>query len=204
MPAKRSFALGWKMPEYMKLLPKFFDRCEASRYFLIQADEPKGPQNWYARASLNEFKSALDLIMTDMKAIGLDKEWRRSEEKVQLENDLIIKMIRGCRGLSFHAGSVDTRLTEKVVRIVGSEESGLGTVKSLFVDGMGEQAKEVRPKLTSDEIRQITEIEDGIPLFMLLAECYKQAQIFLENFLVDHGRLDIAESNKFWKIDAPI
>lgn len=199
MPEESFFPLNWKMPEYMKLLPRFFDRYEASRYFLIQADEPNRPKTWYARASLNEFKSALDLIKSDMKTIGLGIEWKRSEEKIQLENDIIIKMISRCRDLSFHVGSVDTKIKERVLRIIGPEESRLSTFKTLFVDGMCEQAKNPRLKLTSDEIRQITEIEDGIPLFMLLAECYKKTHMFLENFLADYGKLDIIESNKFWE-----
>ena len=198
MPEKYFFQFDWKLPQYMKVLIRFFDRCEASRYFLIQAGEPSKPQAWYARASLNEFKSALDLIKSDMKAIGLGNEWKRSEEKIQLENNLIIKMTSRCRDLSFHVGSVDTKIKERVVRIIGSEESRLSTFKTLFVDGMCKQAKNPRLKLTSDEIRQIIEIEDGIPLFMLLAECYKTTHLILENFLAEHGRLNTAETEKFW------
>ena len=199
MPEKYFFQLEWKLPEYMKVLTRFFDRCEASRYFLIQTEEPSNPQAWYARASLNEFKSALDLIGVDMKAIGLGKEWARSKEKEQLRNNLIIKMISRCRDLSFHTGSVDTKIKERVVRTIGLEESRLSTFQDLFIDGMCEQAKSLRPKLTSNEIKQIAEIEDGIPLFMLLAECYKTTHVILENFLADHGKLDDTETQKFWE-----
>lgn len=197
MPEKYFFQFEWKLPEYMKALTRFFDRCKASRYFLIQAQEPGNPQAWYARASLNEFKSALDLIGVDMKAIDLVKEWAISKEMEQLRNNLIIKMISRCRDLSFHNGSVDTKIKERVVRIIGLEESRLRPFQTLFIDGMCEQAKSLRPKLTSNEIKQIAEIEDGIPLFMLMAESYKTTYIILENFLADRGKLDDTETQNF-------
>ena len=200
MSERRYFCLEFELPPYMKILPTVFDRCKASRYFLIHADEnPESNEaSWYARASLNEFKSALDLIGLDMKAIHLSSEWAQSSERKELKDDLAIKMLRCCRNLSFHAGSITTKTKERTLRIIGPEESRLSTFKTLFVDGMCNQVANARLKLTPDELIEISEIEDSIPLFMILAECYKILGIFLENFLLSHGKLDVAECEKFW------
>ncbi|MDD4860250.1 MAG: hypothetical protein PHR56_08655 [Dehalococcoidales bacterium] len=197
-----TFPFEWEIPIYMKIMPKFYDRYEASQYFHIKAEDFKDDldhQVWYARASLNEFKSALDVIGTDMKAIGLDKQWRASEENRQLMDHLIIKMISHCRGLSFHTGKVDIRTKERMLRVIGHEESRLSTFKTLFIDGMREQLNNTRLKLTQDEKSEIEEIEDGIPLFIIIAKCYKITHLSLEKFLLDNGRLDTTASKKFWE-----
>jgi len=194
------FRLEFWLPQYMKVLPNIFDRCEASRYFLIQATED--PENrkaaWYARASLNEFKSALDLIDVDVKAIGLKRSWAESAYKKELEADLIIRMVKRCRNLSFHVASVTTITKERTLRIISEDESRLSTLKTLFIDGMKNQGENPRLKLSPDELRDIAEIEENIPLFMILSECYATTSIYLENFLTEYEKLDIAESKKFW------
>lgn len=195
-----SFRLEFRLPEYLKILPNVFDRCEASRYFLIQATEDPHSKRavWYARASLNEFKSAMDLIPVDIKAIYLKTEWEKSTYKKELECDLIIRMTKVCRDLSFHVASITSMPKESMVRIIGPDESYVSTEKTLFIDGMRKQSQNRRLKLSLEELREISEIEDTIPLYMILAQCYATTSIFLENFLIEHGKLDIEESKKFW------
>ena len=199
-PNRYFFRLEFHLPEYLKILPNVFDRCEASRYFLIQATEDPHSKRavWYARASLNEFKSAMDLIPLDINAIDLKTEWVKSAYKLELERDLIIKMVNTCRNLSFHVASVTSMPKESMVRIIGMDESYVSTEKTLFVDGMKKQSQNRRLELSLEELREISEIEDNIPLYMILAECYATTSIFLENFLIEHGKLDIEESKKFW------
>jgi len=201
MPTEYVFRLEFRLPEYLKILPNVFDRCEASRYFLIQADED--PHNtravWYARVSLNEFKSAVDLIPVDIKTIGLKSEWVRSIHKRELEDNLIIKMVTICRNLSFHVAGVTSVPKERAVRIVGWDESRVSTQKALFIDGMKNQSQNRRLNLSPGELQKISEIEDGIPLYMILAECYAITSIRLESFLIEHGKVNIEESEKFWE-----
>lgn len=199
-PGRRYFRLEFRLPEYMKVLPNFFDRCEASRYFLIQAtgDLEDSKAAWYARASLNEFKSAFDLIGIDIKAIGLKRDWEESAYKKELEDDLIIRMVNQCRNLSFHVAKVTSITKERTIRIVSGDESHISTLKTLFIDGMKNQAENSRLKLTVDELREVSEIEDDIPLFMILAECYRTTSVCLENFLIDQGKVGLEESTKFW------
>ncbi len=184
----------------MKLLPNVFDRCEASRYFLIQATEdPRSKRAvWYARASLNEFKSALALIPVDVKAIRLKTEWAKSTCKRELEGNMIIRMASDCRDLSFHVASVTSMPKESTVRIIGWDENWVSTLETLFVDGMKAQSRNRRLNLGLEELQEISEIEDNIPLHGILAECYATASICLENFLIEHGKVDIEESAKFW------
>jgi len=199
-PQGYKFRLEFRLPEYMKVLPNVFERCEASRYFLIQALED--PENrraaWYARASLNEFKSAFDLINVDIKALGLKSEWARSTYKKTLEDHLLIRMVNGCRNLSFHVGSITLKTKERPVRIISDDGSLVSIFRTLFVDGMKNQGKNSRLKLTTDELREISEIEDDIPLFMILSECYATICICLENFLIECNKVDIEESRNFW------
>jgi len=194
------FRLEFRLPEYLKVLPNVFDRCEASRYFLIQATEDPHRKRavWYARASMNEFKSAVGLIPVDIKAIGLKTEWAKSAYKREFEDNLIIRMVNTCRDLSFHVASVTSMPKESMVRITGRDESRVSTQKTLFVDGMKKQSQNRRLHLSLEELREISEIEDNIPLYMILAECYATTSVCLENFLIEHGKVDIEESVKFW------
>ena len=194
------FSLDFKLPYYMRIMPFVFDRCKASRYFSIQADEPPYTErnSWYARAALNECKSALDLIQVDMRTMGLLSDWKKSTEKEQLQDNVVIKMITCCRNLSFHTGSVALKEQERLVRLIGPDESRLHNFKTLFIDGLSENSIDKRVNLETHELETMTEIADGIPLFMILAECYKQMDISLENFLIDHGKLDLDTHKQFW------
>lgn len=190
------FRLDFRLPEYLKILPSVFERCEASRFFLILADE--NPHSamavWYARASLNEFKSAMDLIPVDMKTVGLKTEWAKSVRKREFEDNLIIKMVNSCRNLSFHLASVTSVPRERAIRIIGWDESRVSTQRTLFIDGMKNQSQNRRLNLSPEQLQEISEIEDGIPLYMILAECYAITSICLENFLIEHGKVEIEES----------
>jgi len=194
------FRLEFELPEYLKVLPNVFDRCKASRYFAIQMTED--PQStraiWYARASLNEFKSAVDLIPVDMKAMGLKTEWAKSAQRREFESNLIIRMIRICRNLSFHLASVTSVPKERKVRIIGPDHSWVSTEKTLFIDGTKKNNQDRRGNLTPEELQEISEIEDGVPLYWILAESYAITSICLENFLIEHGKASIEESEKFW------
>jgi len=200
-PERRYFRLEFRLPKYMKVLPNFFDRCEASRHFLIQATEDPEDRKaaWYARASLNEFKSAFGLIGVDIKAIGLKRDWEESAYKKELEEDLIIRMVNQCRNLSFHVAKVTPKIKERTIRIISGDESHISTLKTLFIDGMKNLAENSRLKLTPDELREVSEIEDDIPLFMILAECYRTTSVCLENFLIEHKKVDVEESRNFWE-----
>jgi len=199
-PSGYFFRLGFRLPEYLRVLPNVFDRCEASRYFLIQATEDPHSKRavWYARTSLNEFKSAITLIPVDIKVIGLKTEWVKSSYKKELERDLIIRMVNVCRNLSFHVASVTSMPKESMVRIIGPDESHVSTQKTLFVDGMKKQSQNRRLNLSLGELREISEIEDNIPLYMILAECYATTSICLENFLIEYRKVDFEDSEKFW------
>jgi len=63
---------------------------------------------------------------------------------------------------------------------------------------MKKQSQNRRLNLSLEELQEISEIEDNIPLYMILAECYATTSIFLENFLIEHGKVYIDESEKFW------
>lgn len=197
----RIFSLEWKLPEYMIVLPRFYDRIEASRHFLIQAEEkiPDKLKTWYARASLNELKSAINLIEKDTKDIGLGNEWKESQERKLLRNDLVMKLVCGARDLSFHAGTIDSSVKERMVRVIGVEESKLYPFKVLYINGMLGQGRGTGMRLSRDEANQIAEIIDGIPLFMLLSDCYRISHMSVERFLLAYKRLNIVETTRFWE-----
>ena len=108
-------------------------------------------------------------------------------------------MVTICRNLSFHVAGVTSVPKERAVRIVGWDESRVSTQKALFIDGMKNQNQNRRLNLTPEELQKISEIEDGIPLYMILAECYAITSICLENFLIEHDKVNIEESEKFWE-----
>ena len=68
----------------------------------------------------------------------------------------------------------------------------------LFIDGMKKYNQNRKSNLTPEEFQEISEIEDGIPLYWILAECYAITSICLENFLIEHEKVSIDESKKFW------
>lgn len=72
------------------------------------------------------------------------------------------------------------------------------TWKSLFIDGINNYKRIHRSSLTPEELKEISEIEDGIPLYWIMAESYAIMAICIEDFLMDHGKISIEESEKFW------
>ena len=74
----------------------------------------------------------------------------------------------------------------------------MSTEETLFIDGAKKYNQRSRGNLTPEEIRGILEIEDGIPLYWIMAESYAITAICLENFLLEHGKVSIDESQKFW------
>lgn len=183
----------------MQVLPNVFDRCKASRYFVINADGKHGATAiWFARVALNEFRSALELIPVDIKSLFLLDEWKKSTNKKELEENLIIKMLKDCRDGSFHAATVTPLVKERLIRLFGLDESQTLSIKTIFIDGLKNQRRNSRLKLNADESKKLIEIEDGIPVSMILAEGYAITCICLENFLIENGKISIEESDKFW------
>lgn len=134
------------------LLPLAGDRARAALHFarLIGSASTDGAQElarWNLRASLSEFRSIFDLLNSDLRSMGVLSQWEASPQKVELDSDATVIVMRKVRDFAIHSAVV--RGTPKTFRVrsPGADQNP-GNLEAIVIEPLEIDSPAVRREIT--------------------------------------------------------
>lgn len=172
------------------LLAHAGDRAKASLFFARRVGDEAEKENylmaqWFFRASLSEYKSVFDVLPTDLKEINLDKIFKMSLFKKEMDAHPLIAVLKKARDLAIHSATFQGQ--ERHFHVIRCD--GNGQTPTSFGAVFFDEVNKVN--LKKDDLRFITEEQlgwfnrqsQGWPAHLLIQEAIFQTSILLRNFL---------------------
>jgi len=109
---------------------------------------------WYLRAALSEFRSILDLIGTDLKSLALSAQWKGSPQRLQVEEDPLISVLRKIRDFAIHSQVIVGE--QKTFRVVSSGgRDVVSDLPAVVIEPLNRSA--LKARRGKDELSQFTD-----------------------------------------------
>ena len=170
------------------LLPKAGDRVSATLFFARQCEQTAEAQNeklarWYYRATMSEFKSIFDVLLSDMREYGVDKIWNRSKFKKEIENNALIKVLKKARDLSIHTTKLSGDHKSINVTFINGKGESPKTISYVFINPIKKEMDKDLSVITDEEVEWFNRQAQKWPAHLLIKEAIYQSSQQLAGFL---------------------
>ncbi|MHB8808690.1 MAG: hypothetical protein ACYC9M_01585 [Desulfobulbaceae bacterium] len=137
-----------------QLSNKAYDRVRASLYFADRCAEHANQGNaklarWMYRASLSDFKAVFDVLPADLREKNMDKLWKRSPFRDQLENNPLVKILKKARDFAIHTAKLPGNHKAVNVRFSDEDVERPKTIHCLFFDSLTRAMEQKEMKVES-------------------------------------------------------
>lgn len=172
----------------LNVLPSTYDRIQAIFYHCRSVDSYCSLQEfqkaiWHFRGALTEFRSIFDVLNKDLKDSRLNKIWDKSDYHQNIENSILISILKKVRDLAVHTDYVQGQVREfsfKHVDAAGEHDMAL---QMIFIDQI-DRGQISRDSHSSDEeIAWFNRQAEKWPAHLIIEEAVFATSVELINFL---------------------
>lgn len=125
----------------LQVLPNIYDRIKSIFYYSNKVDQLCSSQDfqkarWHFRSALSEFKSIFDVLPYDLRILQLDKIWHKSIFPQNLDNDVLIKILKKVRDLAVHSAHVKGDNRKFRFKLVDGDGEHAIVTETIFIDSI--------------------------------------------------------------------
>lgn len=175
-----------------EVYPETIDRLRACRYFCDKTQEYATSNDdtkakWYFRAAISGFSTTLETINNDVKRLIGSNTWCDSEQKKEMYENTLIKVLTKTRNFSVHSDRIKGEIREYSVTMLNGDGESIVDMRSLFFEKLCKSTNiKGVSKISVGDVEWFNKQSERWPVNLLIRSSLFEASKYVHHFTAMH------------------